>query len=96
VHPCTAARYRPGRRPRVRPGRRLGGVAPRAQGGAGAVEALDAPRAGAVAACHYGIDRLKEIVPVWKREQGPAGQVWIEGSYHPQPTDRRDPTAGDG
>lgn len=45
---------------------------------------------GCFEAARYGIDRLKEIVPVWKREQGPAGRVWIEGSYHPQPADRRD------
>lgn len=36
-------------------------------------------------AAHYGIERLKEIVPVWKRETGPNGQVWIEGDYKPAP-----------
>jgi len=30
-------------------------------------------------AIHYGIDRLKEIVPVWKKEIGPEGELWIEG-----------------
>lgn len=34
-------------------------------------------------AAHYGIDRLKEIVPVWKKEISPEGQVWVEGSYLP-------------
>ena len=29
-------------------------------------------------ACEYAIDRLKEIVPVWKKEIGPAGDQWIE------------------
>ena len=43
---------------------------------------------GCFEAARYGIDRLKEIVPVWKREQGPAGSVWVEGSYHPQAADR--------
>ena len=33
----------------------------------------------------YGVDRLKEIVPVWKKEIGPQGQEWVEGSYIPKP-----------
>jgi len=36
-------------------------------------------------AARYGIDRLKEIVPVWKKEIGPNGEEWVEGDYHPQP-----------
>lgn len=35
-------------------------------------------------ACHYGIDRLKEIVPIWKKEVGPGGEEWVEGSYIPK------------
>ncbi|MCY4023535.1 MAG: molybdopterin converting factor subunit 1 [Anaerolineaceae bacterium] len=38
---------------------------------------------GCFEAARYGIDRLKEIVPVWKREIGPGGSVWIEGKYRP-------------
>ena len=38
-------------------------------------------------AAQYGIDRLKEIVPIWKKEVGPQGEVWVEGSYHPQAGD---------
>jgi len=34
-------------------------------------------------AARYGIDRLKEIVPVWKKEIGPNGEEWIEGEYQP-------------
>ena len=34
-------------------------------------------RAEAFAACHWLIDRLKEIVPIWKREHLRGGQVWI-------------------
>jgi molybdopterin synthase catalytic subunit len=30
-------------------------------------------RADAFAACKHAIDRLKELVPIWKREHGPAG-----------------------
>jgi MoaE-MoaD fusion protein len=36
----------------------------------------------------YGIDRLKEIVPVWKKEVGPDGAAWVEGHYLPTPNDR--------
>ena len=38
-------------------------------------------------ATRYGIDRLKEIVPVWKKEIGPAGEEWIEGDYIPTKED---------
>jgi molybdopterin synthase catalytic subunit/molybdopterin converting factor small subunit len=34
-------------------------------------------------AARYGIDRLKEIVPIWKKEVGPGGEVWVEGHYQP-------------
>ncbi len=36
-------------------------------------------------AARYGIDRLKEIVPVWKKEISPTGELWIEGDYIPKP-----------
>lgn len=42
---------------------------------------------GAFDAARYGIDRLKEIVPVWKKEVGPDQNVWIEGHYHPTDKD---------
>lgn len=35
-------------------------------------------------AARYGIDRLKEIVPVWKKEATPEGEEWVEGDYKPQ------------
>jgi molybdopterin converting factor subunit 1 len=38
-------------------------------------------------AARYGIDRLKEIVPVWKKEIGPDNSHWVEGKYHPTPDD---------
>jgi MoaE-MoaD fusion protein len=34
-------------------------------------------------AARYGIDRLKEIVPVWKKEVGPIGQHWVEENHIP-------------
>ena len=36
-------------------------------------------------AARYGIDRLKEIVPIWKKEVGPEGEEWVEGEYIPKP-----------
>ena len=38
-------------------------------------------------AARYGIDRLKEIVPVWKKEVSPTGEEWVEGSYLPDDKD---------
>lgn len=35
-------------------------------------------RAQAFDACEYAIDRLKEIVPIWKKEIGPDGTEWVE------------------
>ncbi len=43
---------------------------------------------GVFEAARYGIDRLKQIVPIWKKEVGPDGESWIEGDYRPQPADR--------
>lgn len=36
-------------------------------------------------AARYGIDRLKEIVPVWKKEVSLTGAEWVEGDYTPKP-----------
>jgi molybdopterin synthase catalytic subunit len=30
-------------------------------------------------ACHFIIDRIKQIAPIWKREVGPDGSSWVEG-----------------
>lgn len=42
---------------------------------------------GVFEAARYGIDRLKEIVPVWKKEVGPDKSVWVEGHYYPSERD---------
>ena len=34
-------------------------------------------------ACQYGIDRLKKIVPIWKKEYFEDGEVWVEGEAVP-------------
>lgn len=45
---------------------------------------------GCFEAARYGIDRLKEIVPVWKKEVASDGAAWIEGDYRPSVADRAD------
>ena len=35
----------------------------------------------------YGIDRLKEIVPVWKKEVGEDKSEWVNGRYRPTEQD---------
>jgi len=42
---------------------------------------------GVFEAARYGIDRLKEIVPVWKKEVGTDGEEWVEGEYIPTKKD---------
>lgn len=42
---------------------------------------------GAFEAARYGIDRLKEIVPVWKKEVGADKSLWLEGHYRPTEQD---------
>jgi molybdopterin synthase catalytic subunit len=44
-----------------------------------------AHRAEAFEACHYCVDRVKQSVPVWKKEVWDGGESWIEGTavIHP-------------
>ena len=44
------------------------------------VAAASPHRADAFAACRYGIERVKQIAPIWKREFFEGGDVWIEGA----------------
>ena len=44
------------------------------------VAVSSAHRAEATDACRYGIDRLKAVVPIWKKEVWSDGEEWIEGS----------------
>jgi molybdopterin synthase catalytic subunit len=44
---------------------------------------------GVFEAARYGIDRLKQIVPIWKKEIGSAGEIWVEGTYRPSEDDKR-------
>jgi MoaE-MoaD fusion protein len=56
-------------------------------GEASVVISVSAPhRAAAIEACRRGIDRLKESVPIWKKEFARSGAYWIEGpSAEPSP-----------
>jgi molybdopterin converting factor subunit 1 len=44
-----------------------------------AIVVRSAHRAAAFEACRYAIDRLKQIVPIWKKEHFEDGAVWAEG-----------------
>ena len=44
-----------------------------------AIVVTSAHRAAAFEACRYAIDRLKQIVPIWKKEHFEDGAVWAEG-----------------
>jgi len=37
-------------------------------------------RGDAFAACRYTIERVKQIVPIWKHEHFEGGDVWLEGA----------------
>lgn len=44
------------------------------------IAAASPHRANAFAACRYAIERVKQIVPIWKREHFEGGEVWLEGA----------------
>ncbi len=45
-----------------------------------AIAAASPHRAHAFAAARYAIERIKQIVPIWKHEYFEGGDVWIEGA----------------
>jgi molybdopterin synthase catalytic subunit len=45
-----------------------------------AIAAASAHRADAFAASRYAIERIKQIVPIWKHEYFEGGETWIEGA----------------
>ena len=50
-------------------------------GEASVIIAATSPHRGdAFAACRYAIERVKQIVPIWKREHFDGGEVWLEGA----------------
>lgn len=44
---------------------------------------------GCFEACQYAINRLKQIVPIWKKEVSPDGSEWVEGDYLPSTHDAK-------
>jgi molybdopterin synthase catalytic subunit len=54
-----------------------------------AIAAASPHRADAFASCRYVIERIKQIVPIWKHEYFEGGDVWIEGAT----ADPEDPAA---
>jgi molybdopterin synthase catalytic subunit len=44
------------------------------------IAAASAHRADAFAASRYAIERIKQIVPIWKHEYFEGGDTWIEGA----------------
>jgi molybdopterin synthase catalytic subunit len=44
------------------------------------IVAVSPHRAHAFAACRYAIERVKQIVPIWKHEHFEGGEVWLEGA----------------
>ncbi len=47
-----------------------------------AIVVTAAHRHPAFEACHYAINRLKQMVPIWKKEYFEDGAVWAEGEGH--------------
>ena len=48
--------------------------------------AISSPhRKASLEACHYAIDRLKETVPIWKKEVWTDGEAWIDGDPSSSP-----------
>lgn len=44
-----------------------------------AIAVAAAHRGNVFDACHYIIDRIKQVSPIWKKEIGPDGSSWLEG-----------------
>ena len=40
-------------------------------------------RKSAFQACEYIIDKIKESVPIWKKEHTKGGSRWVPGDHHP-------------
>lgn len=56
-----------------------------------AIAAASPHRANAFAVSRYAIERIKQIVPIWKHEYFDGGDVWIEGATaDPDNTQARD------
>jgi molybdopterin synthase catalytic subunit len=43
------------------------------------VAVSSAHRVAAFDACHFAVDRIKQVVPIWKKEVWDDGEEWVEG-----------------
>ena len=60
------------------------------------VVAVAAPhRKDAFAACHYGVDRIKQMVPIWKKEFFEGGEVWVGSQEDASAQEPVEAAAGD-
>ena len=50
------------------------------------ISVASAHRDAAFEACRYAIERIKEIVPIWKREVWSDGYVWVGSQVGTRPT----------
>jgi molybdopterin synthase catalytic subunit len=55
-------------------------------------------REAAFAACQYSVDRIKEMVPIWKKEFFEGGEVWVGSQEGPPVEEAAEaaPTGDDG
>ena len=70
-----------------------------ATGAISLVVAVASPhRKEAFAACQYGVDRIKQIVPIWKKEFFEGGEVWVGSQEGPPVEEAAEaaPTGDDG
>ena len=57
------------------------------------VAVSSAHRKEAFEACAFSIDRIKQIVPIWKKEFFEGGEVWVGSQEDFDPIDARDPVS---
>ena len=55
------------------------------------VAVASAHRKEAFEACHFSIDRIKQIVPIWKKEFFEGGEVWVGSQEEFDPLCSRQP-----
>ncbi|MCL0029300.1 molybdenum cofactor biosynthesis protein MoaE [Dehalococcoidia bacterium] len=53
------------------------------------VAVSSAHRQNAIDACHYGVDRIKQVVPIWKKEFFEDGEVWVGNQSDFDPLGKR-------
>ncbi len=57
------------------------------------VAVASAHRAQAFEACHAAVDRIKETVPIWKKEHWAGGGVWLDGTPVSVPDQQPEPAS---